>query len=1444
MELSSLWREIRGAKARAPAQRFQPRSEANGPPDRAGDTGTEMKSKGTPSSFFSVGWAGWLLAFTTVSPALAFSADSLRVQEVLCRFGAGIGRQTLPKRASSTGRAELDQVLMAYGLASVESIPPFELARGPAPPLAKLVFARPVDLDSLRSSLQATGLIEYVSRNHVYRVDYVPNDSAFYAQWVPKKLRLSEVWDIVRGTPDVVVGIIDTGIDPSHPDLVDAIWVNPGEDLDGDGRPTVRDSNGLDDDGNGLVDDVWGWDFVDAPRHPDRGDYRDPDNEPLDEHGHGTAVAGIIAATGDNRIGIAGVAHGTKLMILRAGTARGLLEEDDVAAAIFYAVDKGARIINMSFGDTEEAPFLRDVIAYAYQRGLCLVASAGNSGDDTPHYPAGLQETFGVGASTESDEVASFSSFGEAVDFVAPGVSVLTTAPGGRYERLTGTSAAAPVVSGICALLLAANPQFTVEQLRGKLAATAVDIWLPGWDRRSGAGRVEPLAALAPPSEVFAQIREPCSQCTVGGPHESIVGSASGPHFSSYAVLLGQGTAPDRWDTLNRSIQRVVEGELASWQPGLLPEGPCVLRLVVNGLDGVSVEDRVPIHVDHSPPILSEVLLEDLYENEWPATLISFRTSDPARARLRWRPTDSPSWRSTESPYVGTEHHFLLTQQQSGQDFEYEIEAENLRGQLALYASDAGPLQHRVPGHTIPTDYFVETLASLRLGDLCPVPADMNGNGQLEVILCDNTGSLSDRLRVFEWDGVQWRVIAASDRPWLARDAADLNGDGRDELLVSWLGQSGVLSLSATDPKLREIWRKDDDFQAARFLDLNADGKREMAVLWRGEWTVWEQTEDTGFAYLLSLPNPTPGENTSAGPRIGWGDTNGNGRPELGFADEDGDLLVYELSPDRRTTLLFQSRTPLPGCSAYLDLADLDGDGKDEIIVGCHSTESVDPEHEFDARRWIYQVHSFDGQSGYRLWREWHFFGYGDDQGLRSHLTVTDLDGSGAKELLIGAAPDFYVLRCANPLNAELVGYLPAVSTSASVAADFDGDGTTELAITQDGQTRFYRPSGPAELPPPLRVRAQPVDEHAISLEWNPVRTAQAYETLREGPDGPRQLGLWSGTTYTDTTVEGDKVYRYWVRSLGVTGQTSRWAISNPVRPHTPPSIAKVEQAGQASLLLRFTAPMGSASLQADHYRLCGPDGTPRALSSIARGSRPDEFLLTLREAFSRPEILTLVALNLADTSGALLRPNPDTAIVHVEPPLPAPYVLEAVPISKSEIVLRFSEAMREQEIADPGNYRILPRGGVLLAEPLEGGRAVRLVLSREAPLLPLGETYRIEVGDVHNLSGARIRRGLGDCVAVRLVPADLSSLVVYPNPWRPQAGSSTITFGGVPRGAEVFILDTTGRLLRRLEAQGETGRVNWDLNTDGGEPIASGIYLYWVRTDRESRMGKFAVLR
>ena len=298
-----------------------------------------------------------------------------------------------------------------------------------------------------------------------------PNDPGYSQLWGLNNIGQSggkadadidapEAWDIQKGNQNLVIGVIDTGVDYNHPDLVGNIWTNPGE-IAGDR---------IDNDRNGYIDDVRGWDFA----------YND--NNPMDVRGHGTHVAGTIAGKGNNGVGVTGVAWNAKIMPLKFLNDTGWGYTSDAISAINYATAKGVKLTNNSWGGGDYSQALSDAINTAGQRGALFIASAGNSSrntDTTPSYPASynLANIISVASTTRTDGLSSFSNYGATtVDLGAPGSDIYSTLPNSSYGTYSGTSMASPHVTGAAALLWSQNPTWTAQQIKNRLMSTGDSI--------------------------------------------------------------------------------------------------------------------------------------------------------------------------------------------------------------------------------------------------------------------------------------------------------------------------------------------------------------------------------------------------------------------------------------------------------------------------------------------------------------------------------------------------------------------------------------------------------------------------------------------------------------------------------------------------------------------------------------------------------------------------------------------------------------------------------------------------------------------------------------------------------------------------------------------------------------------------------------------------------
>ena len=389
---------------------------------------------------------------------------------------------------AQTDDASLNAILTTLGIQEIESVFPgtkrqslsvtsvnnneIDLSH-----IYRLHLPSDADVWQTVQELQANPSIAYAEPDYQAHIIATPNDPLYSGQWGLAQIYASTAWDAVTGTTDVVIAVVDSGMDTSHPDLVGQLWVNPGEIA----------GNGIDDDNNGYIDDINGWNILE-------------NNANLsDNTGHGTEVAGVIAATTNNSTGVAGVCWNCRLMVIKVTQPSGIANYSDIAAGVAYATRKGAKVINLSLGGYSDSATLRAAIQTASQMAV-IVGGSGNDNESDRFYPAASDDyVSAVAGTTNSDTKVGTSNYGTWVDVSAPGEAITTTFSGGGYGSTSGTSMAAPFASGLAGLLRSLHPDWSAHQTRSQIIRTADDIngLNPGYIGQLGSGRINAQAAVS-----------------------------------------------------------------------------------------------------------------------------------------------------------------------------------------------------------------------------------------------------------------------------------------------------------------------------------------------------------------------------------------------------------------------------------------------------------------------------------------------------------------------------------------------------------------------------------------------------------------------------------------------------------------------------------------------------------------------------------------------------------------------------------------------------------------------------------------------------------------------------------------------------------------------------------------------------------------------------------
>lgn len=602
-----------------------------------------------------------------------------------------------------------------------------------------------------------------------------PNDPAFSNQWYLQQIHAPEAWDETTGSSDVIVAVIDTGIDLNHPDLQDNIWKNTKE---------VPEDN-IDNDNNGYVDDVYGWDYLAKNGNPDA-----LKTFPYDEASvsHGTVVAGMIAAVGNNAKSIAGINWKTKIMSLRILDELGSGDSTYGAQAVYYAVQNKADIINLSFTGVEVDPKFLEAIQYAHEQGVLVVAAVGNEGMDVnvnPIYPvcfSGEEDwVLGVAATEYQDKKATFSNYGsDCVDISAPGVDIygllyedqqepdFSFVDGGYWQ---GTSMAAPMISAAAALLLGRFPALTVREVELILQLSADPIQEKGTKAQGqlGAGRVNIQKALETALS-FAQPRQEkvsasffaASQAT-GAPPQVRLFDTKGTFLSSF----------DAYD--------------AAFTGGV--------RLAVGDVDGDEQEEIVTVPGRGGGPQVRIFRKDGSLVNQF----FAFPTS-----------LHSGLFVATADINQDGKEEIIITPDEGG------------TGRLKIFQANGELLEDFFP--------FDPNEKSVRVA-----AGDVNQDGEVEIIASLGKGN-APLVRVFTKTGIkisEFLAYASTYDRGVFVDSADVDGDGIAEIITGTDAGGGpqIRIFGVSGEVKSSFFAFDEQFRGGVSIsaaDTDADGKAEI----------------------------------------------------------------------------------------------------------------------------------------------------------------------------------------------------------------------------------------------------------------------------------------------------------------------------------------------------------------------------------------------------------------------------------------------------------------------------------------------------------------------------------------------------------------------------------------------------------------------------------------
>jgi hypothetical protein len=1313
-------------------------------------------------------------------------------------------------------------------------------------------LAEQPDWDFFRSNSPVFDGIDIIQPNYINELHVVPNDPWYSLQQM-HLVSLPQAWNYTTGSSMVIVGVIDSGMLKDHPDLQGNIFFNQYEIPD----------NGIDDDGNGYIDDYCGWDFADAPELADiaLGDFTVRDNDVTDENFHGTHVAGIIGAVSNNGIGISGVCWNIKLLPVRAGFRTsgggGYLQDDDAAAAIIYATDMGANVLNLSWGDPNYSAIIADACHYAYIRGVTVVSSAGNTPGPNLNYPAKLASTISVGAVDPYKTLAGFSSYGPELDLVAPGQQIYSTyhASGPDiYKELSGTSMSAPFVTGSIALLMSLQPNLTPDEVRAHLLSSTDDLGTTGYDMYYGHGLLNARKLVESLSSPYIRVQSPEDHMGVTGDFD-IIGTVNGDNFFRYSVMCAKEskTGSMDWKDVYHNTtsphyyyQPVVDGVIASFRvPDLMQEGQYLIRIRYESRNGGVYNLFHSVQLDLSPPMLvpNTFNVFKRYDGQNVRYYAGAKFNEPVRSELTVYAGGSVQ--ATVFPAVmDTIQVWQLPSDLPPGSISVEIHATNHSN--LTYTS---ALLENVSNieYTIIPDYGY---VSRQIGNpMVPLNRfhDFDNNTIPEFIAMDLPTSGYGDVFAFELPDTVLVQKHAFGQKFMPLDLGNTNALGQELLALNLQNLTLMETLSANVYPTVSLWSQ-AGVSGGIFADYDNDGTKDILIVkdLTTERVVqfFKRTGDNQFsAPLATISNPSQTNvRNMFVPTIIVDNLDNDNKKDILTADTDGDVMVFEYSA-AGPALTWMRRLPVAN-TYYLVTGNFDGNNTRDFFVGGYNTDILDPNRNY----WYFEGFTRSGDNQYTSMGSIQF----NNVMSQNSIQAFDIDNEGSDEIILALSPNLYIIKYIGGRFQPV--FYGTSNRTFQIAAWHQGGQPRFLTNRQNSADSLkafvWTTQTPYTGPPvPANLIVRPLNASTISIAWQ-ATSAGHYKVYRRESGQPAILiAELTATSFTDTTVTAGISYSYAVSAVDPTYEPSESATSQWISaiPQAPPLITEISMMGANELRIVFDQPMAGSALNPSCYVVSHQMGSPNSANSIF-----NDYGIQLRFRDLFPETGESFSLFLRNVySAAGISPVQSTYAFSYNPDYTPPFVVGAQVLSDNRSVrITLSETVSPETAMQMTNYE-------LLLPANDTGNSIRSVavddnlitVTLNDKLKYTNRFYYIVMRNITDLAGNVIAPNQNTCRFYLYDITSLDKVVTYPNPVKSKEYDA-INFMNFPAGKKgrLSIYSISGELVFNtaigpFNPDNNNVTYRWNLNNQSGKRISSGIYYYVINIGGETKKGKIAIL-
>lgn len=1315
-------------------------------------------------------------------------------------------------------------------------------------------------------NLKQQGIIESINENYRYKIEQLKksNDTEIESQWGLNQIEAYEAWGISAGE-NIIIGMVDTGIEYNHPDLKDNIKINTLEDLNKNGsfEPWSKDEikgglsgdfDGIDNDGNGFADDVVGYDFVDQ-WIANVGESSEIDPIPNDEAGHGTNVAGVMVATYNNSKGIAGLAYRSKLITAKAFDATGNAESDDIANAIVYCAMNGAKVINFSFGDYYDSPIMHSAIKFAYSMGCVLVASSGNESKGNAHYPSDYSECIAVGGSTRKNIRWANSNYSNNLALIAPSENVLTCSTGFTYDYKSGTSLAAPYVTASAALVLSKYADLKPEEVKGILVQNASVVDDGHWNEFYGFGILNIYEALNNPGAGNISINSPADKSKFYSSNTSEIvvnGSVMVPLFESYQIKLSKNTKKKDWFYQSELFTKQVNNsEIARINLNGLQDTSYILSIFINLKNKRILEKRIEFELinDINKLSISELKSNNVYSGFERGILLTFKTNNNSYAFAEVYDGQNRVCRIDETEESSRNHQIYISKDLIPEK-KYNAKVYALYSGIDSILAEIEIIRDS-EGFVLSS--FIQKPWNLGMGYIYPNALDINSNGKNDILYNDLSSLSIGRTIAAEFDNNKFNGLDTLTQSWIPAGYGDSNGDRIKDLLAFEYDRTLVMQgqSNSTLPFDNIIWdsQLNTRLWAEYYFDIDKDGRDEIIGYNDSAYVVMKYESGTYKVHALAMPDKN--ERGIIVRSSALADFDGDGNYELAFCDNLGKIFVMEY----KNGVFSQEWTDKVNTyetQAFLQAADIDGDGVKDLVQMYFGITGAGID--ISKQVWVVRFIKSNNFNSYEAKSSEMFYGVraGAISRLkvfyRNGLSAADIDNKPGDEIVLATMPYLYALKFDKDNNKFLPMWCyPASFSNSACIADFDKNGKKEIGFNSFNGIVFWEYNSDRAVPkPPVIYDYYATSNSSAKIFWTNIQNASSYKIYgykyNSSTGNPQIIPL--GITTNNNVELQNLEYGYFYKLFVVSVENDNESVlSEPIdvfiNEQIKPMIA--EQLNSKSIKINCSGEISSIVRLSD-VEVKNINKDQLLSPELVLYNSPNTFVLRFKGKLDNADY----KIHFKSFRDKYNNFTKDTTLeLRINEENIEEIYLKSLKVSSSTLLhLEFSEPV-DTSANLIENYELYPFGNIVsVALVPSQENKVDINLAYSNGLNGRGFTYSLTAKNIKSVSGKPITEGAGNTLSFVISENNLEKAYVYPNPISLEKHKDAFV-ANLSSKVNVKILTNDGIELRELTESDGNGGVRWDLLDKDGNKLQYGVYLIKLKDKdtNEEKLIKFMIV-